>query len=119
MKQYAGYLVSIKQTEMTQFMTRVELHEKPTFPFSKPDYEVLHKLMKDAGFSRTVTIGNTIHHLPTAEYLKEGNFTTDSVISDAQTAAKKTGFTSSIMTIKIAEWKVSGLIPDLAKSVWR
>ncbi len=79
---------------MTQFTTRVELHNTP----NGADYEKLHSAMEKEGFTRTIISDDGItYHLPTAEYNKEGDYTKEQVLNSAKRAANTTGKTSSIL----------------------
>jgi hypothetical protein len=72
---------------MPAFTTRVELHSA-----SYSDYETLHAAMARRGFSRLITSDDGItYQLPTAEYDRSGNLTTQQVLDAAKSAAAETG----------------------------
>jgi hypothetical protein len=68
---------------MSQFTTRVELHDADS-----SDYEELHEEMEKRGFTRTVTSSDGItYQLPTAEYNYEGSAERSDVLRKAKAAA--------------------------------
>lgn len=68
---------------MSQFTTRVELHDADA-----ADYEELHEEMRTRGFTRTITSGDgTTYQLPTAEYNFEGSAERSDVLRKARAAA--------------------------------
>lgn len=71
---------------MFQFTVRVVLHEAEA-----EDYENLHSLMEEQGFSRTIASdrGRT-YHLPEAEYTCEGDRTKAEILLMAKAAATQT-----------------------------
>lgn len=71
---------------MAKFTVRVELHDAES-----DDYALLHEEMEKKGFSRTITGGKgVVYHLPTAEYVLDGDFTMDQVYEKAKLAADQT-----------------------------
>lgn len=94
---------------MAHFTVRVELHEST--PGQKLDYEILHKEMLKKGFSRTVTIENIVYKMPTAEYDKVGDYTTDDVLKSAKEAATLTGYKFSVLVNNIYGRKGFNLTP--------
>jgi hypothetical protein len=97
--------ITINQlSAMTRFTTRVELHHA-----SDDDYEVLHSAMKTEGFSRTITFGDVSYHLPTAEYNRSGELTTDQVLESAKRAAATTGRNYAVLVTESNSRKIFGL----------
>jgi hypothetical protein len=87
----------------TYFLTRVELH-KAKWP---NEYDTLHKEMAALGFHREITRNGKLYWLPTAEYIyvdQQGSKTAAQVLALAKTAANKTQKTSTIVTVKSADW---------------
>jgi hypothetical protein len=71
---------------MTQFTTRVELHDA-----TWSDYETLHVAMRANGFRQTITADDgSLYELPPAEYDYEGNVTSSDVLAKAAEAANVT-----------------------------
>jgi hypothetical protein len=90
---------------MSSFTTRVELH-KATYD----DYETLHSAMQAEGFSRLIYASDgNYYHLPTAEYDRSGELTTQQVLQAAQRAAARTGRTSAILVTEAKSRTFSGL----------
>ncbi|HEY3837182.1 MAG TPA: hypothetical protein VGL72_11455 [Bryobacteraceae bacterium] len=85
---------------MSIYSTRVELHGA-----SRSDYGPLHKAMKLAGFSQTVTSDDgTVYELPEAEYVMFGSFTSEAVCAAAETATKGVWSSYSIFTNDGTRW---------------
>lgn len=90
---------------MAKFTTRVELHAA-----NADDYENLHKAMKAEGFLRTIKSDDgKIYELPTAEYNKTGNYTTQQVIDSAEKAAKTTKKSYGVIVSEATNRKWNGL----------
>jgi hypothetical protein len=71
---------------MISFTVRVELHDA-----TRADYNLLHTLMGDQGFKRTITSGDGItYELPEAEYDYSGDVTKADVLARAKKAADST-----------------------------
>lgn len=69
---------------MTDFTTRVELHDNATWD----EYEDLHSEMEKRGFTRTITSDDGVtYQLPWAEYNFEGQATRQQVLDHAKAAA--------------------------------
>lgn len=79
-----------------RFTIRVELFD--TNDGTSEEYDILHKAMEAAGFSRTI-VGNdgVKYHLPPAEYNVVGEFTPENVRQAACDAAAKTGKKYSVL----------------------
>jgi hypothetical protein len=78
---------------MPAFTIRVELHNA-----SYSDYETLHAAMARRGFSRQITSDDGVtYQLPTAEYERSGNLTTQQVLDAAKAAAAETGKTFAVL----------------------
>ena len=91
---------------MAKFTVGVELHDA-----EPEDYERLHELMENAGFSRTIRASNgTLYQLPTAEYNVEGNYDIDGVLRSAVSAANLTGRNHGILVTESAGRKWQGLV---------
>jgi hypothetical protein len=70
---------------MARFTVRVELHDAD---WTK--YEVLHKHMENAGFTRTIADAKgVLYHLPLAEYNYDGNATKEEVLEKAKACAAR------------------------------
>ena len=68
---------------MTQFTTRVELHDA-----TWSDYTELHEQMRKQGFRQTITAdGGGTYELPPAEYDYQGAVTKHDVLNKAKAAA--------------------------------
>jgi hypothetical protein len=68
---------------MTQFTTRVELHDA-----DRSDYVSLHEEMRRRGFSTTISSDDgSVYELPPAEYNYEGTATRSDVLNKASQAA--------------------------------
>jgi hypothetical protein len=81
---------------MANFTIRVELHDAKT----ADDYEKLHAEMAKEGFSRTIQLtGGPLYQLPTAEYNKSGDTSTQ-VLELAKRAAARTGKKFSVLVTK-------------------
>jgi len=85
---------------MTNFTTRVELHDAKTWQ----DYDNLHKNMAAEGFSRSITQNGVSYELPTAEYAITSNLTILQITTKAKSAANKTGKSSSVLTSQTVLW---------------
>jgi|GEM_PF-4227709 hypothetical protein len=69
---------------MPSFTIRVELHGVDN---DSVVYEALHKAMESRHFSRSVTLSEILHHLPSAGYTRSSDFLTGpQVLDDAQAA---------------------------------
>lgn len=78
---------------MTQFTTRVELHDADA-----DDYETLHAEMESRGFSRTIQSNEGVwYHLPPAEYDFDGNQDRSQVLALAKAAAAVTSKTAALL----------------------
>jgi len=68
---------------MAKFTIRVELHD------ASPDaYKSLHKSMEAEGFAREIRSGEgKVYHLPTAEYIYDGEANLKGVLDRAKRAA--------------------------------
>lgn len=89
---------------MAQFITRVELHG---VRHDEAIYQTLHDAMEANGFKITIKAGNgKTYHMLTAEYEITGNYTANSVLESAKSAADQTGKKYSIFTSEIvmATW---------------
>jgi hypothetical protein len=65
---------------MTQFITRVELHDA-----IRDDYTKLHEEMRKRGFRQTITANDgSIYELPPAEYTYDGTETKEQVLEKAR-----------------------------------
>lgn len=90
---------------MASFTVRVELHDGVW-----QDYETLHEAMGRVGFSRTVTANDgSTYHLPPAEYIIEGEFTTNDVQAATTAAADTTGKSHGILITESVRRLISGL----------
>lgn len=68
---------------MTQFTTRVELHDA-----TWSDYAKLHEEMRKQGFRQTITADDgSTYELPPAEYDYQGDVTRSDVLNKAKRAA--------------------------------
>jgi hypothetical protein len=90
---------------MSYYITRVELHYA-----TYADYENLHATMQRAGFSRVV-VGNDgqTYHLPTAEYVVQGDYDVAAVRNAAARAAATTGKRFAVIVTKGSSLSWQGL----------
>jgi hypothetical protein len=90
---------------MADFTTRVELHRA-----TESDYEKLHHAMAAEGFSRLIQSDDGIrYHLPTAEYVRSGDFTRSQILEAAKRAASITGRTYAVFVTQATSWTWIGL----------
>lgn len=97
---------------MSQFTTRVELHEADS-----ADYEELHEEMEKRGFTRTVTSsGRITYQLPTAEYDYQGSAGRSEVLRRAKAAAGAVKESYEVLVTKSGGRKWFGL-PKVKRAV--
>ena len=87
---------------MATYIARVELHGG-----TAEDYDILHKAMASAGFSRAILSDNgPAVHLPSGQYFGVGELTASQVSEFAQGAALKTkkGFAVFVSDFTNAAW---------------
>lgn len=86
---------------MARFTTRVELRDA-----TWSDYELLHRVMAQAGFVRTITSDSGVtFDLPDAEYNFEGAATIDQVLQAARSAANSTGRQNGVLVTEAVQRK--------------
>lgn len=91
---------------MARFLIRIEIHNG-IWP---DDYNKLHAAMKLQGFARIIHgADGKDYYLPTAEYLKEWNYTISLVIHDAEIAAKTIGKKYGIVAGECTNILINGL----------
>lgn len=90
---------------MAYFITRIELHGASTYV----DYQRLHTNMESRGFSRTVDLGGSKRHLPTAEYFHADSVATQVIMNKAQAAAAATGKSAAILVSHVSDGLAEGL----------
>ena len=79
---------------MTQYLTRVELHnEQPG------DYTTLHSEMESRGFTRRILLGGVWYHLPNATYLSYSDGDQPFVYQLAFAAVKVVGRSAGIVIV--------------------
>ena len=88
-------------------ITRVELHE--IFPGDKPDYDLLHTAMSEAGFQRYFFAGMKKKWLPTGTYHTYKTDSLSDLLSAVQRAAAKTGHRSCGIIFRGTEERDWGL----------
>ena len=83
---------------MAKFTTRVELYGSPTWD----DYDNLHSAMRKEGFTQTISFQGetTVWHLPTAEYNRDTDLSTDAVRDSAKRAAATTWDNFAVLVTK-------------------
>ena len=93
---------------MANFITRIELHGKPT----DEDYKELHEAMEKKGFKRTVTSKGNAYHLPNAVYFSNDlSIANGKVMTRAKQAVAATDKKASIVVVEAANILASGLEP--------
>ncbi len=91
---------------MTQFTTRVELHDA-----NWSDYTKLHAQMQAQGFELTVhSDDGVVYELPPAEYNFEGNLTRSQVLGRAKMAAATTNRKYAAIVTQSAGRTWAGLV---------
>jgi hypothetical protein len=80
------------EVSMSRFIVRVELHGAP-----EPAYELLHELMGNAGFARTIWGSGKEYHLPSATYCAETSDAATTVRQVAKQAADATGYSNGVI----------------------
>lgn len=83
---------------MAKFTTRVELYGNASWD----DYERLHAAMKREGFYQTISYEGdpTEWHLPSAEYNRGANLTTEEILNSARKAAESVWTSVGILVTK-------------------
>ena len=91
---------------MTNYTVRIELHSS----LYAPDFETLHREMRNEGFGRTITSGSgIIYHLPRGEYNRSTTEGRSEVLSAAERAVAATGKTAEVLVTESAGRVWSGL----------
>jgi hypothetical protein len=76
------------------------------------DYEILHKRMSLAGFSRFITASDGKRYfLPNAEYCMHSSGNQQTILNFAQDSAGATGKRSTVLVSQVSSWISNGLIP--------
>ena len=90
---------------MAQFMVRVVLHGA-----DDEDYETLHEAMEAEGFARQIRSSDgVLYHLPTAEYYRDGNLSTQNVLDAAKSGVAKTRKKAGILVTEASNLRWNGL----------
>jgi hypothetical protein len=89
---------------MSYFITRIELHNA-----TYVDYQRLHTAMESRGFSRKITVGGTVCHLPTAEYFHPDTVSTQGILDKAKAAIAATGKAAAVLVSHVADGLAEGL----------
>lgn len=94
-----------EQNQMTQYITRIELHDAVW-----SDYDKLHEAMRREGFSQAIAADDgTIYELPPAEYNYIGQETRAQVHDKAQRAARTVKPSSAMLVTQANGITWSGL----------
>jgi hypothetical protein len=95
---------------MTEFISRVELHEVGTSKPTEEHYKSLHAAMEAKGFQRTVNSSDgKKYEMPHATYYRISSSTLAQIHKDAQGAAATTWSKHGIVSIHAAGVLLSGL----------
>lgn len=79
---------------MSNYTVRVELHSAQY----NPDFEILHRVMQNEGFSKLITSDNgKIYHLPRGEYTISTNENRSQVLKATQRAVQETDESAEIL----------------------
>ena len=92
---------------MYYFLVRIELHNAGLL-----DYNILHQSMEAFGFKRTIVGDNGVeYHLPTAEYILQGNYTFESILGCGNAAIAKTKTTGMVLVTRADSLRWNNLTP--------
>ncbi len=91
---------------MNKYTVRVELHSNQY----NPDFETLHRAMKDKGFSKLITSGNgKTYHLPRGEYNISTSKSRSEVLDTVERAVQATRKSAEILVTEALGRTWSGL----------